>query len=166
MQKRWFNIIMTELNIVSSSFKLLYVIFILSMANRGGEEDWNKKRQQAQPYINRIWSLMEKKMQCFEQVGFLTRCRKEKLMPKGLRVRLPSSIEKSEYGQRLKGRSENKVIKRAVSDLFVKILKACGNGYCEVKSMFDARVKNAGRMDEKNGKLGFELAEIRKSKDS
>ena len=63
-------------------------------------------------------------MQFFEQVGFLTRCRKEKLMPKGLRVRLPSSIEKSEYGQRLKGRSENKVIKRAVSDLFVKIKHA------------------------------------------
>ena len=118
MQKRWFSIIMTELNIVSSSFKLLYVIFILSMANRG-EEDWNKKRQQAQPYINRIWSLMEKKMQFFEQVGFLTRCRKEKLMPKGLRVRLPSSIEKSKYGQRLKGRSENKVIKRAVSDFYI-----------------------------------------------
>ena len=39
MQKRWFSVIMTELNIVSSSFKLLYVIFILSMANRGGEED-------------------------------------------------------------------------------------------------------------------------------
>ena len=60
-------------------------------------------------------------MQWFEKVGFLRRCRKEKLMPKGLRVRLPSNIEKSEYGQRIKGRSEKKVIKRAVSDLIVKI---------------------------------------------
>ena len=52
---------MTELNIVLTSFKLIYVIIILSMANQGGDVDWNKKRQQAQPYINKIRSLLEKK---------------------------------------------------------------------------------------------------------
>ena len=115
---------MTELNIVHSSFKLLYVIFILSMANRMGGEDWNKKRQQAQPYINKIRSLLEKKTRWVEQVGFLRRCRKVDLMPKGLRVGFPSNMEKSEYGQRLKRRSEKKIIKRAISDLFVKIKHA------------------------------------------
>ena len=75
---------MKELNIVLSSFKLIYVIIILSMANREGDADWNKKRQQAQPYINKIRSLLEKKMQWFEQVGFLRKCQKEKLIPKGL----------------------------------------------------------------------------------
>ena len=52
---------MTELNIVLTSFKLIYVIIILSMANQRGDVDWNKKRQQAQPYINKIRSLLEKK---------------------------------------------------------------------------------------------------------
>ena len=111
MQKRWFKIVMTELNIVCSSFKILYVIFILSMANRMSGEDWNKKRQQAQPYINKVRSLLEKKMRWVEQVGFLRRCRKEDLIPKGLRVSFPSSIEKSEYGQRLKGRNEKRSLR-------------------------------------------------------
>ena len=57
-------------------------------------------------------------------MGFLRRCRKEDLMPKGLRVGFPSNMEKSEYGQRLKRRSEKKIIKRAISDLFVKIKHA------------------------------------------
>ena len=57
-------------------------------------------------------------------MGFLRRCRKEDLIPKGLRVSFPNSIEKSEYGQRLKGRNEKKIIKRAISDLFVKIKHA------------------------------------------
>jgi len=102
-----------------SSFKQTYTFEVPSMAIRVEESVWNKKRQKAQPYINKIRSLLEKKTRWIEQVGFLRRCRKEDLMPKGLRVRLPSSIEKSEYGQRLKGRSENKVIKRAVSDFYI-----------------------------------------------
>ena len=91
------------------------------MANRFGENDWNKKRQQAQPSINRIRSGLEKKTRWYEQIGFLRRCQKEGLVPKGLRVKLPSSVLKSEYGERLKLRSEKRVLKRAISDLFVKI---------------------------------------------
>jgi hypothetical protein len=87
------------------------------MANQGGDADWNKKRQQAQPYINKIWSLLEKKMQWFEQVGFLRKCQKEKMIPKGLRVKIPTSVDKTDYGQRLKNRSEKRVLKRAISDL-------------------------------------------------
>ena len=112
---------MTELNIVLTSFKLIYVIIILSMANQGGDVDWNKKRQQAQPYINKIRSLLEKKMQWFEQVGFLRKCQKEKMIPKGLRVKIPTSVDKTDYGQRLKHRSEKRVLKRAISDLYVKM---------------------------------------------
>ena len=112
---------MTELNIVLTSFKLIYVIIILSMANQGGDVDWNKKRQQAQPYINKIRSLLEKKMQWFEQVGFLRKCQKEKMIPKGLRVKIPTSVDKTDYGQRLKNRSEKRVLKRAISDLYVKM---------------------------------------------
>ena len=69
---------MTELNIVLTSFKLIYVIIILSMANLGGDVEWNKKRQQAQPYIDKIRSLLETKMQWFEQVGFLRECQMSK----------------------------------------------------------------------------------------
>ena len=43
------------------------------------------------------------------------------MVPNGLRVKLPVNIMKSEYGARLKKRSEKRVLKRAVSDLFVKV---------------------------------------------
>ena len=43
------------------------------------------------------------------------------MVPKGLRVKLPSTVLKSEYGESLKLRSEKRVLKRAISDLFVKI---------------------------------------------
>ena len=91
------------------------------MANLGSDGDWNKKRQQAQPFINKIRSCMEKKTKWCEQIGFLRRCQKEGLVPNGLRVKLPVNIMKSEYGARLKKRSEKRVLKRAVSDLFVKV---------------------------------------------
>ena len=76
---------------------------------------------QVQPSINWIRSGLEKKTRWYEQIGFLRRCQKEGLVPKGLRVKLPSSVLKSEYGERLKLRSEKRVLKRAISDLFVKI---------------------------------------------
>ena len=91
------------------------------MANREGDGDWKKKRQQAQPFINKIRSCMEKKARWFEQIGFMRKCQKEGLVPKGLRVKLPWNIMKSQSGERLKRRSEKRVLKRAVSDLFVKI---------------------------------------------
>ena len=83
--------------------------------------DWNKKRQQAQPYINRIRSALEKKTRWSEQIGFLRKCLKEGLTPKGLRVRLPGSILLSQHGKRLRMRSEKRVVKRRVSNLFVKL---------------------------------------------
>ena len=75
---------------------------------------WEKKRQQAQPYINKIRSVLaiEKKARWYEQIGFLRKCQKEGLVPKGHRVRIPESVMKSEYGERLRRRSEKKVIKR------------------------------------------------------
>ena len=63
--------------------------------------DWNKKRQQAQPYINRIRSALEKKTRWSEQIGFLRKCLKEGLTPKGLRVRLPGSILLSQHGKKV-----------------------------------------------------------------
>ena len=36
-------------------------------------------------------------------------------------MKLPWNIMNSEYGERLKKRSEKRVLKRAISDLFVKI---------------------------------------------
>ena len=61
------------------------------------------------------------KTKWFEQIGFLRRCQKEGLVPNARQVKLPVNIMKSEYGVRLKKRSEKRVLKRAVSDLFVKI---------------------------------------------
>ena len=83
--------------------------------------DWNKKHQQAQPYINRIRSALEKKTRWSEQIGFLRKCLKEGLAPKGLRVRLPGSFLLSQHGKRLRMRSEKRVVKRTVSNLFVKL---------------------------------------------
>ena len=83
--------------------------------------DWEKKHQQAQPYINKIRSGLEMKVRWYEQIGFLRKCQKEGLVPKGLRIRLPESVTKAEYGERLKRRSKKKVIKRTISNLFVKI---------------------------------------------
>ena len=64
--------------------------------------DWNKKRQKVQPYINKIRSALEKKTRWIEQIAFLRRCLKEGLTPKGLRVRIPLSVLKSQHGERLK----------------------------------------------------------------
>ena len=93
------------------------------MARCYRSNDWEKKRQQAQPYINKIRSGLEKKTRWYEQIGFLTKCQKEGLVPRGLRVRLPVSVMNSGYGERLKRRSEKRVIKRTISNLFVKIQK-------------------------------------------
>ena len=87
------------------------------------DSDWNQKRQQAQPFINRIRSVLEKKARGFAQIGFLRRCQKERLTPKGLRVKLPTNMEKTDFGGRLQGRSEKRVLKRTIGDLFVKIKK-------------------------------------------
>jgi len=98
------------------------LLFILSVASRlEVDSDWNKKRQQAQPFINRIRSVLEKKARSFEQIGFLRRCQKEKLTPKGLRVKLPTNVSGSQFGGRLQSRSEKRVVKRTIGDLFVKI---------------------------------------------
>ena len=87
----------------------------------GKEMTIGTKSVRAQPIINKIRSCTDSKQRRFEQIGFLRRCQKEGLVPKGLRVKLPVNIMKSEYGERLKKRSEKRVLKRAVSDLFVKI---------------------------------------------
>ena len=57
----------------------------------------------------------------YEQIGFLRSCQREKLTPKGLRVKLPSNMGKTEFGGRLQGRSEKWVLKRRIGDLFVKV---------------------------------------------
>ena len=85
------------------------------------DSDWNKKRQQAQPFINRMCSVLERKIRGYEQIGFLRRCQREKLTPKGLRVKLPTNMGKTEFGGRLQGRSEKRVLKRTIGDLFVKM---------------------------------------------
>ena len=36
-------------------------------------------------------------------------------------MKIPASVEKTGYGQRLRRRSERRVIKRAISDLYVKM---------------------------------------------
>ena len=87
----------------------------------GFRSDWNKKRQQAQPYFNRIHSALEKKTRSSEKIGFLRRCLIEKLTPTGLQVKLPKSIVGSQHGQRIQNHSQKRVLKRAISNLFVRI---------------------------------------------
>ena len=69
------------------------------MASYCNDNDWEKKRQQAQPYINKIRSALEKKTRWYEQIGFLRKCTKEGLVPKGLRVRLPVTVEIGVWGK-------------------------------------------------------------------
>ena len=38
------------------------------------------------------------------------------MIPKGLRVKIPTSVDKTDYGQRLKNWSEKRVLRRAISD--------------------------------------------------
>ena len=86
--------------------------------------DWEKKRRQAQPYINRIRFEQERRLRWSQQISFLSRCDESGLVPRGLRVKIPASIERSQYGKRMKSRSEKRVLRRAISDLYVKIKKA------------------------------------------
>jgi len=58
---------LTELNIVNHHSNYYILILVLSMANQERDEDWNKKRQQAQPFINKIRSCMEKKARWIEE---------------------------------------------------------------------------------------------------
>ena len=94
------------------------------MAFCSNVSDWDKKRRQAQPYINRIRFEQEKKLRWYQQIGFLRRCDKSGLIPRGLRVKIPASMERSRYGKRMKSRSEKRVLRRTISDLYVKIKKA------------------------------------------
>ena len=130
---------MSELNTVPSSFTSVQQ-FILTMASQvESDSDWIKKHQQAQPFINRIRSVSEKKTWGFEQIGFLRRCQKERLTPKGLRVKLPTNMEKTctDFGGRLQGRSEKRVLKRTIGDLFVNIYKEIGQGTCGFEVGFE-----------------------------
>ena len=43
------------------------------------------------------------------------------MVPKGLWVRIPSIIQNSAYGIRLKTRSEDRVLTRAISELYTKV---------------------------------------------
>ena len=124
----------------------------------GFRSDWNKKRQQAQPYINRIRSALEKKTRWSEQIGFLRKCLKEGLTPKGLRVRLPGSILLSQHGKRLRMRSEKRVVKRTVSNLFVK-LKSISYGLRNCRLAFEAKILLwfFEQLDSEHGKLGFKV---------
>ena len=56
-----------------------------------------------------------------KQSMFLRSCLKEGLTPKGLRVKLPASVLRSQHGQRLQRRSQKRVVKRTISNLFVKM---------------------------------------------
>ena len=43
------------------------------------------------------------------------------MVPNGLRVKIPTSIQNSAYGMRLKSRSEDRVLKRAISEQYSKV---------------------------------------------
>ena len=107
-----------------SSFSNIHILFVPSMAFCSNVSDWEKKRRQAQPYINRIRFEQEKRLRWSQQISFLRRCDKSGLVPRGLRLKIPASIERSQYGKRMKSRSEKRVLRRAISDLYVKIKKA------------------------------------------
>ena len=65
------------------------------MAFRFEESVWDKKRQKAQSYINRIRYELGRKTRWQEQIGFLQKCRKFGLVPNGLCVKIPTSIQNS-----------------------------------------------------------------------
>ena len=91
------------------------------MAIRFERSVWEKKRQKAQPYINRIGYELERKSRWQEQIVFLQKCKKLGLIPNGLKVNFPANIQDSPYGRRLKSRNEVRVLKRSISGLFGKL---------------------------------------------
>ena len=86
-----------------SSFKQTHTFEVPSMALRVEESVWNKKRQKAQPFINRLRYELGRKAYWQQQIGFLRKC------------------NQSDNGTRLKTRSEKRVLNRAISELYGKI---------------------------------------------
>ena len=127
------------------------------MPLRVEESVWNKKRQKAQPFINRLRYELGRKARWQQQIGFLRKCLKEGLTPKGLRVRLPGSILLSQHGKRLRMQSEKRVVKRTVSNLFVAEV----NGLRNCRLAFEAKILVwiFEQLDSENGELGFKVFE-------
>jgi hypothetical protein len=119
-KRRILENVLLELKSVFSSaliYIFLYILFHL-WPNFSEMNVWDKKRSQAQPFINRIQKECERKLRYYEQIGFLSKCQKKGLIPKGLRLKLPPNVAFEKLGLKIKLREELKIIKHTIQKLF------------------------------------------------
>ena len=79
------------------------------MAIRFERSVWEKKRQKAQSYINKIGYELERKSRWQEQIVFLQKRKRFGLVPNGQRVKFSANIQNSPYGSRLKSKNEVRI---------------------------------------------------------
>jgi len=102
-----------EMNIKYALFItiLFYIIYLIpTMANQ--EVDWRFRREQAQPIVNKFLRSLLRKGRLVDQRTFLYSCKRNGVIPKGLRVRLPSNMNNTLYGFRLRRKNEFKILKK------------------------------------------------------
>ena len=100
---------------------LLYIFLILfpTMAvHFQTENEWKTQRKQAQPVINKIFSEMEKEARWSEQLGFLVKCRRKYLIPKGMRTKIPGKMKMSDSEIRMKTKYEMKTLRKSISGFY------------------------------------------------
>ena len=95
---------------------LFYIIYLIpTMANQ--EVDWRFRREQAQPIVNKFLRSLLRKGRLVDQRTFLYSCKRNGVIPKGLRVRLPSNMNNTSYGFCLRRKNEFKILKKSISEL-------------------------------------------------
>ena len=77
-------------------FFIFLILFPTMAVHFQTENEWKTQCKQAQPVINKIFSEMEKEARWSEQLGFLVKCRRKYLIPKGMRTKIPGKMKMSD----------------------------------------------------------------------
>jgi len=101
-------------------FFIFLILFPTMAVHFQTENEWKTQRKQAQPVINKIFSEMEKEARWSEQLGFLVKCRRKYLIPKGMRTKIPGKMKMSDSEIRMKTKYEMKILRKSISDLYRK----------------------------------------------
>ena len=71
-------------------------------------------------------------------------------------MRIPLSVLKSQHGERLRIRSEKRVVKRAISNLFVKV-KGMDTKIANLRLQFEQDFWFLKKLGSKDGELGVKV---------
>ena len=92
------------------------------MANPRFFNGWAEMRKQAQHVVNLLYSELLNFTRLEEQLMFLRVCQDRGLVPKGLRLRIPSSWASTEEGKMTAQKIESKILGKNISELYKRIL--------------------------------------------